>query len=478
MAFSFAAPSSGQQPSAGFSFGNTASSASTQPQQQQQQQQPMSKSGFSFGAPTSQAQTQQPQGQQANTFSFGQPAQASGNAGTSSAGMFGTNTGQTSSLSATGGLFGTNGSQQNKAAFSFGSSAPSSSQQPSSQQPFGQSQLGQSQLGLTQMGASSSGQQQHQQPQQDKKLGSSLSAKLETIRQAWDASNIQTCNFLTYFYNTIPSGVLPPAGPSGAGGGGPFDANANFGRRQDAVGPLHDSLWEKAVRENPDRTKLVPVLAVGFSDLKTRVEGQESEATRQTEHLRTISERLSALEQKHNLSDGVRASAAVKRQAALHHRVMALARKSHILVPALKGSSVTKEEESLRVKLEACEAELENSTTSSGGFGTSPPAGQHYGSGSSNTGRLRARVNELWVALGAVKARREMLEREGRKPGVEWAIVDEAGVEQVTNILGQQQQGLNHLIATLEEDTKALDTVLAGLKGVQLVGVRGPLRSS
>lgn len=243
------------------------------------------------------------------------------------------------------------------------------------------------------------------------------------------------------------------------------------------MGPLHDALWEKAVRENPDRMKLVPVLAVGYSDLKSRVEAQEAEVTRQSEHLKRIMERVSFLEQKHNLSDSVRASAAIKRQAALHHRVMGIARKSHILVPVLKGSSITKEEEALRAKLEACEAELE-SAGAVATFGGSDQSVALYGRESTSTGRLRARVNELWVALGAVKAKREMLEREGRKAGIEWAVVDERGLEEVASILAQQQQGLTHLITTLEEDTKALDTVLSGLKGVQLVGVRNALRSA
>jgi nuclear pore complex protein Nup54 len=240
------------------------------------------------------------------------------------------------------------------------------------------------------------------------------------------------------------------------------------------------------------------VLAIGFPDLKTRLASQEGEANRQSSHLKTINERISALEQKHSLSDSVRTSAAMKRQTALHHRIVSIARKSHVLIPSLRGTSVTKEEEALRSKLEACEAELESAGGSEGGgLGGSGGVG---GAGATN-GRLRARVNELWSMLGAVKTRREMLEQEGRKPSVEWAVVDERGVEEVANvskirtgrgrrsyrpvqsdvhhtalcipplqILAQQQQGLNHLIATLEEDSRALDTVLQGLKGVQLIG--------
>ena len=40
-------------------------------------------------------------------------------------------------------------------------------------------------------------------------------------------------------------------------------------------------------------------------------------------------------------------------------------------------------------------------------------------------------------------------------------------------ILASQQQGLNHLSSTLEADTRALDTIVRGLQGVQLIGVKG-----
>lgn len=56
--------------------------------------------------------------------------------------------------------------------------------------------------------------------------------------------------------------------------------------------------------------------------------------------------------------------------------------------------------------------------------------------------------------------------------------MDPKGVEDVAGILAQQQAGLNHLVATLEEDARALDTVCRGLKGVELVGVEGQRRGA
>lgn len=151
---------------------------------------------------------------------------------------------------------------------------------------------------------------------------------------------------------------------------------------------------------------------------------------------------MSGVERKLVLSDSVRMEAAVKRQAALHHRVMILARKSHVLVDpvgqrgrtvgtgsgsasTLGGvgtSSITREEEALRAKLEACEAEMDNAASASNGS-------------SAGNGRMRARVNELWALIGSVKAKREALIRQGQRPGgVEWAVVDERGVEEVAQV--------------------------------------------
>lgn len=192
-----------------FSFGNNNTSSSSQPppqQQQQQQQQPCASGGFSFGQTPAMQQPSQ-QTQPANAFGFGQPSQQNNSATAGgSGGLFGANTGKQLQEASTpassfgsGGLFAASTAEQPKPAFPFGF-VPSGQQiqQPQQtslgQSQFGQSQpqFGQSQLGGSQMGASSS----QSQPQHDKKLGTSLSAKLEQVRQAWDTSNLHTCNFL------------------------------------------------------------------------------------------------------------------------------------------------------------------------------------------------------------------------------------------------------------------------------------------
>ncbi|CEH13966.1 Nuclear pore complex, p54 component (sc Nup57) [Ceraceosorus bombacis] len=518
MAFSFApAGSSTAGPSASL-FGNTA----------QHNQAP--KPAFSFGAPApAQAQSSQPSQPAGSAFSFGQSSQAqqqpSASASTPAAGQgqgqgssfggfgFGQNqSGQAQSQAAGqsttsapapgtslfgggGGAFGSSISNQQPAQSGLGAGSTSTGgaglfssfnqnqtqpQQPQLTQPsqakplslFGQSQGGPQTLGATSTGLfgqsqGSLGQQsqpQQQQQQVDKRLGPSLSARLAAVHQAWDSNNLQTCRFLHYFYVPVPNDQLHFLNPQPGAGGG--SVNSNFGRRSDAVGPRHEELWRDAVNQNPNPRRLVPVLAVGFNELKSRADAQQSEAARQRQLVSQLREKAAVLAQSHTLKNTTRTSAALRRQVALHHRLISSARKAAALLPpsasqpgqSRSGShtgaayaQASVEDEQLRSRLEQCEAEIRN-------------------------GKLKSRVNELWAALGAVKARAGA--RSGSASGssgtAEWAVVDPEALDEVARILGSQQKGLNHLVATVENDTQVMNTILKGLSGVQLTGVRGP----
>ncbi|CDR99045.1 related to NUP57-nuclear pore protein [Sporisorium scitamineum] len=484
MAFSFGTPAA---PAAGSGGTSTLSFGSTPAQQQQQQNKPAT-GGFSFGTPAASqpaASTAAPPSTAGGLFGgFGgsQPAAASAAPAAQAPAAFtgglfsfgakpaaSTATSQPQQQPATntfgsgtgGGLFGNSNTNTQTAptgsGFSFGTNTQHQ-QQPQQQSttslfgaPASSFAISSAQQPVAQTQFSQQPQQQQQQAnaQPDKKLGPSLSAKLEQIRAAWDTNNAAGCRFAYYFYNNA---------------GNAANLKLIQGRRPDAVGPMHDQLWAAAVRENPDPNRLYPVLALGFNDLKKRIESQAREAQRQRALLQNLATRLAGLEQKHSLSNSVRAQAAQNRQSQLHHRLIGLMAKTQLLIPALRGKSIGPEEERLIAVLEACEAEI----TGSSGAGSranavAPSAGNHA--------RLRARINELWAQLGVIRAKREMLAREGRSATTEWAVVDQTGLENVTRILAQQQQGLNHLCSTLESDAKTMDTITSGLTGVKLVGV-------
>ncbi|CBQ71047.1 related to NUP57-nuclear pore protein [Sporisorium reilianum SRZ2] len=487
MAFSFgtpAAPAAGTSGTSTFSFGAT-------PAQQQQQQNKPATGGFSFGTPAASqpaastttvqapaaggglfgggvgfgssqpaaasaapAAAQAPAASTGGLFSFGanpaastatsQPQQASTNTfgSTTGGGLFGSSSTTTTNAQAapagSGFSFGANTAQQPQPTTSLFGAPASSFATSSAQQPVAQTQFSQ--------------QQGNAPAQPDKKLGASLSAQLEHMRAAWDTTNAAGCRFAYYFYNNA---------------GNASNLKHIQGRRPDAVGPMHDQLWAAAVRENPDPNRLYPVLALGFNDLQKRIESQAREAQRQRALLQSLAARLAALEQKHSLSNSVRAQAAQNRQAQLHHRLVALVAKTQLLVPALRGRSISRDEERLIAILEACEAEITGSSAlSSRPAPSSAPAASSVHTHPANHARLRARINELWAYLGVMRARRE-----GRSATTEWAVVDPNGLDNVTRILAQQQQGLNHLCTTLETDAKTMDTITSGLTGVKLVGV-------
>jgi nuclear pore complex protein Nup54 len=82
-----------------------------------------------------------------------------------------------------------------------------------------------------------------------------------------------------------------------------------------------------------------------------------------------------------------------------------------LLIPALRSSSIRPEEEALRAALEEIDGEIRR------------PGGM---------GRIVGKLNELWALVGAVNAVRG--NSKGSTDGVEWAVVDEDGLNQIVQV--------------------------------------------
>ena len=278
---------------------------------------------------------------------------------------------------------------------------------------------------------------------QDKKFGAPLHTQLERIASSWDTSNLSTCQFQYYLYNRAPDAQ---------------SLTQLCVRRPDAVGPMHDALWNKALQENPEPDRLYPVLAVGFGDLQIRSNAQVTEAARQTNKAAELTKKLAELRQKHDLANVVRAQSAMMMQTRIRQRLLSLTKDAGVMIPALRGQSLTASEDAVKAALENCDAQL-NGALPNYASSTTPVHA-----------RLRAQLNELWAQLSIVRAKREAAQAQGRvNGGTEWVVVDESSFDEITQILGLLQQGLVHLSNTLMSDSKALDTVCEGLKGVPLV---------
>ena len=372
------------------------------------------------------------QSQQGSSTIGSQPQQGAGSLGSQpqQGGLFGSQPQQ-------GGLF---GSQPQQGAGSLGS-------QPQQGGLFGSQPQQGSLFGQTaKPGAQPTSAPQATSAVQDKKFGAPLHTQLERIASSWDTSNLSTCQFQYYLYNRAPDAQ---------------SLTQLCVRRPDAVGPMHDALWNKALQENPEPDRLYPVLAVGFGDLQIRSNAQVTEAARQTNKAAELTKKLAELRQKHDLANVVRAQSAMMMQTRIRQRLLSLTKDAGVMIPALRGQSLTASEDAVKAALENCDAQLNGALPNYASSATPVHA------------RLRAQLNELWAQLSIVRAKREAAQAQGRvNGGTEWVVVDESSFDEITQILGLLQQGLVHLSNTLMSDSKALDTVCEGLKGVPLVGVR------
>ncbi|KAJ7766387.1 nucleoporin complex subunit 54-domain-containing protein [Mycena maculata] len=250
-----------------------------------------------------------------------------------------------------------------------------------------------------------------------------LTARIEGITAAWNAASPQ-CQFQYYFYNRVD--------PNQVG---------LYGRPPNAT---NEVLWTKAVRENPDPSCLVPAIAVGFDDLRQRVDAQGQQAAAHQERLKDLKTRLATLSStQHQNSARLARVAALQTQ--LTHRLLALAAHLHLLVPALRSSGLRAEEEDLRGWLEELREEV--GVRGSGG-----------GSGGGGGGRMRGKLGELWALVGALGAAREG----NNASGGEWKVVDEEGLARIAQILSEQQAGLVHLTKILKGDLADINVVLKG----------------
>ncbi|ODO08713.1 hypothetical protein L198_00446 [Cryptococcus wingfieldii CBS 7118] len=442
----------GQQPKpAGGLFGS-ATSTSTQPQQQPGQ------SGGLFGGLGQSQQGQQPQQGQAgggglfgsttsNTASgglFGQKPAGSGLFGSTSApapapapaaggGLFGS-TSQPQQQNAGGGLFGSTqqAPQQQASGGLFGAQQPQQQQQqqPQQQQQSGlfgstlgapqQQQMGQSQMQQSQLGQSMFGVKKEQD----------IESRIRAVQNAWDSASPE-CRFKYFFYNVVEEGTA-----------------SRYGRPANAT---DDAQWAKALRDNPDPNSMVPVLAVGWSDVKKRQQMQENLAAVHQERTSEITAALSHTRQT-SLSSSIRLANLQQRQSQLVHRLIHLASVTPGIVPLNQQGGVLRDDEvALARKLEGVKRELEGAAGSVRGGSVRRGDGELRG-------RLLGQVNELWGQLEEVRRRRKVRGQEGRET---W-VGDERLLAEIAEVLTTQQTAIQKLSDLAQEENFDADVVLHG----------------
>ncbi|KAL1728301.1 nucleoporin complex subunit 54-domain-containing protein [Schizophyllum commune] len=241
-----------------------------------------------------------------------------------------------------------------------------------------------------------------------------LQARMEEIYNAWNPQSPQ-CRFQHYFYNL----VMP-------------EQVAMYGRPANAT---NEAAWQEAVRRNPDPSRLVPVPANGFGDLRARVEGQTKHAAEHQEKIKDLQSRIAKLRHAHELENHTKLQRAAATQMQVTHRLLKFVARLYLLIPSVRQSTLLPEEEQLRAALEEIEEDLA------------------HGQGG---GRMRAKLNELWALVGVLSAAKE---RQVSGAG-EWAVVDEEGLARIGQILADQQSGLAHLTKVLKKSQRDIAVIL------------------
>ncbi|KAI8812053.1 nucleoporin complex subunit 54-domain-containing protein [Cladochytrium replicatum] len=246
--------------------------------------------------------------------------------------------------------------------------------------------------------------------------------------KAYFSTNSPHCQFRHYFYNMVH----------------PNDVQF-YGRPNN-----HDeTLWNQAQRDNPDPTCMVPALAVGFDDLKKRLQLQEEanqahrlklEASDFPTYSCEMTKKIQDMERAHHLETTIKLAERKRKYVQLAHTVIRLMKSVQVLRNL--GYSVRQEEESLRVRLESMATQLRN------------PA------------QFRGRVGEIASQLAMLKdARASAAAASAAGMGGELGdnvVLDEGTLKLLYKVLAEQHTGLSHLTDVIQTDMKDISIMEAG----------------
>ncbi|KAG0288145.1 hypothetical protein BGZ96_008044 [Linnemannia gamsii] len=229
--------------------------------------------------------------------------------------------------------------------------------------------------------------------------------RLMDIKNAWD-SNHPNCRFKHFFYNFVH----------------PDDVN-KYGPPPNVE--LYD--WNQALQECPDRECMVPALAVGFEDLRKRMETQNDMTEMQRIKLEEIEAKMNQIMQFHMLQTANKVREFKRRHIQLAQRVLTLMKRVQIL--RNRGVPLRADEEVLRVRLENALEQLRN------------PA--HF----------RGKITELWAQLQILKDSKRL------HPAGNYEVSDEAQLEGISKVLQDHQAGLHQLTMVLQQDMQDIETL-------------------
>ncbi|KAJ9577545.1 hypothetical protein L9F63_005918 [Diploptera punctata] len=188
-------------------------------------------------------------------------------------------------------------------------------------------------------------------------------------------------------------------------------------------------LWKQAQLDNPNPEKYIPVPMIGFEEVRWRMKCQEQETKLHQAFLDRVAEDIAELKRRH--SSTVAKIAEYRRKfLELEHRVLQVLVKQE--VSRKVGLALQPEEETLRSQLEALQNQLNAPT------------------------QFKGQVSELLSQMRL--QRQQAAHREVERYSMDPAVQDD-----IKQVLMMEQNGMAHLIETIQTDMTNLKIIKDGM---------------
>ncbi|KAG1465029.1 hypothetical protein G6F46_006190 [Rhizopus delemar] len=250
-------------------------------------------------------------------------------------------------------------------------------------------------------------------------------AEASTVRKGYEAKNVWQalallksyydpksphCRFRHYFYNLVS----------------PQEVHL-YQKPED-----HDpEEWKAAQKANPDPTKMVPALAIGFDDVQKRMDQQYRLSEAHDTKLKELETILNKIKTSRLVETAAKLNECKQRHMETVQRLIKFLKYAQVL--RNKGLSITPEEEAMRTRFENIQQQLQKSEL------------------------FHGKLNQLWAQLQLIK---ESGRKYGRIDGVEeWHAVSEQHMNEITKNLGEQNKGIQHIIEVIHKDTTSVENM-------------------
>ncbi|KAJ6241583.1 nucleoporin p54 [Anaeramoeba flamelloides] len=240
----------------------------------------------------------------------------------------------------------------------------------------------------------------------------------EQIGNIVDAYNVESerCQFKFVFYNNISQGQQIQV---------PKPQNVN------------ETFWALAIQNNPDPLRFIPVLVVGFEDLKNRMEKQKSTLNEQTKSLQRILQVIANLEHHHELKTKKRLEQYKRKQIVLAQKLLNVLWKLEVI--KAKEIEFQMDEEIFRKKIESIFNEI------------------------NQPNKYRKKLDTL---VGRIHVAEDLLITNFERQNQKQVEISEESKQNIFKLLKQQQDGLEHITKILETDSRTVQTVSEKMKNL------------